>query len=159
MNDASPILASLDRFIQRFADQAEFTGDHQAATKEGPVATTNSLKNEASNHSGHSGRPGRETIIVENRKRCDSPAENSGAGLAPKVLYRDGHSGQSGKSIFSQEVAGNHFKNDGGQSGNSGSNQDLASQIDVADAFRSDPAWWRDHYKERSRHRELGGLR
>jgi hypothetical protein len=159
MNDASSIFASLDRFIQRFADQAEWTGDHQAATKKGPTVMTNSLKNNAGDHSGRSGHPKQETITLADREQSNSLTVNSGGGLARKVLYGGGHNGQSGKSILNQELAGDHYKNDGGQSGNSNSNQELASQIDGADAFGSDLAWWRDHYKERSRHRQLGGRR
>jgi hypothetical protein len=100
-----------------------------------------------------------ETVVGADPERCDShpsDAENSGAGLARKVLSVDGYSGKSGNNVLNQGLAGGHRDNAGGHSGNPPSNQGLASD---SDNCGSDPAGWRDHHEERSRHRELGGRR
>jgi hypothetical protein len=167
MNDASAIFASLDRFIQRLADQS----GHRVVIEDEPMVTINSLKKEGSDHSGHSGHTKQETSVVADRESCNSAAESPGARLARKVSYINGYSGQSGQSIPDQGVTGGHRELVDGHSGNSPSDQEITSdfgsagsQTDQSLASRADPcgpdpAWWRDHYKERSRHFELGRRR
>ena len=172
MTDASAILASLDRFIERFARHDELMSDHRVATQNEPMATINSLTNQGTNHSGHSGHPKQETFAGVDHERCDShpsPAENSGAGLARKVLFVDGYSGKSGKSVSNQELTGSHRENADGHSGKSFSDQQLASDSkgtgDQAgrqlatppDASRLDPTIWSDLYEERAAHRQFDG--
>jgi hypothetical protein len=174
MTDTSAILASLDRFIERFARHDELRNGHRVATQYQPMAIEKPLINKGSNHSGHSGHPKQETFAGVDHEQCEaypSPAENSDSGLARKVLSVDGYSGKSGKSVSNQQLAGSHPGNADGQSGNSSSDQDVASDLisigsqrdDVvsspADTSGSDSAWWRDQYERRSRHRELGGRR
>ena len=174
MNNPSAVLAALDRFIERFAQHGKSTGGHRVATQDEPMATINPLTSEGRNHSGHSGHPREETCLGDGNEQSDthpSAVENSDAGLARKVLSVDGYSGKSGKSVSNQVVPGSHPENANGQSGNSPSDQEVTSDLvstgsqrdeDLAslpDTCGSDPAWWRDQYERRSRHRELGGRR
>ena len=172
MTDTSGILSSLDRFIERFARRGELISDQRVATQNEPMGTTNSLTNNGTNQSGHSGHPKQETFAGVDHERCGShpsPAEISGAGLARKVSSVDGYSGQSGKSVSNQELAGSHRENADGHSGKSFSNQQLASglkgtgdqagpELDTPpDASRSDPTIWSDLYEERAAHRQFDG--
>jgi hypothetical protein len=171
MNDASAIFASLDRFIQRLADRGELICGHRVVTEDEPMATINSLKSEGADHSGHFDHAKQETSVVADRERCNTATESPGAGLARKVSYVDGYSGQNGQCIPYQRVTGGHPELVGGHSGNSPSDQEITSdfgstggQTDRVRASRtdpcgSDPTWWRDHYKERSRHWEPRGRR
>ncbi len=132
MNDASAVLASLDRFIERFRQHDQLRDSHRVATQNELGATIKSLTNEGSDHSGHFGHSKQETSAGADPERCDShpsAAENSGAGLARKVSYVDGYSGQSGNPVSNQGVAGIHPKSADGQSGNSSSDQDVASDL------------------------------
>ena len=172
MTDTSVILASLDRFIERFGHHEKLMNDHRVATQCQPVATSKPLTNQGNNHSGHSGHPKQESFAGTDHERCDShpvTAENSGAGAARKVPSVDGYSGQSGKSVSNQELAGSHRENADGHSGKSLSNQQLASglkgtgdqagpELDTPpDASRSDPTIWSDLYEERAAHRQFDG--
>ena len=88
MTDTSVILASLDRFIERFGHHEKLMNDHRVATQCQPVATSKPLTNHGNNHSGHSGRPKQESFAGTDHERCDShpvTAEISGAGTARKV--------------------------------------------------------------------------
>jgi hypothetical protein len=99
MTDTSGILSSLDRFIERFARHGELISDQRVATQNEPMGTTNSLTNNGTNQSGHSGHPKQETFAGVDHERCGShpsPAEISGAGLARKVSSVDGYSGKNG---------------------------------------------------------------
>jgi hypothetical protein len=169
MTDTSAILASLDRFIERFARDDELMSGHRVATQCQPVAIAKPLISRDNNHSSHSGHAKQETLGAD-RERCDSSsAETSGSDLARKVLSDDGYSGKSGKSILNQELAGSHRENADGHSGKSPSNQQLASGLkgtgDQAgpelatppDASRSDPTIWSDLYEERAAHRQFEG--
>jgi hypothetical protein len=172
MTDTSAILASLDRFIERFACHGELTNGHRVATQSQPLAIEKPLTNQGNNHSGHPGQPKRETFAGADHVRCDSrssSAENSGSDLARKVSSVDGYSGKSGKSVSNQELAGSHRENADGHSGKSFSNQQLASGLkgtgDQAGpelatppyASRSDPTIWSDLYEERAAHRQFDG--
>src|SRR5690348_5684360 len=84
MADASAILASLDRFIERFSNDFKLRNDHRLPAQDGPVATVNQLTSQATNHSYHSGHPKQETFAEADHERCNSPpssAEDSSAGL------------------------------------------------------------------------------
>jgi hypothetical protein len=172
MTDTSAILASLDRFIERFARHDELISDHRMATQYQPVAIMKPLTNRGNNHSGHSGHPKQETLAGADRERCDAyptPAENPDAGLARKVLSVDGYGGKSGKSVSNQELACSHWENADGHSGKSPSDQQLASRLkgtrDQAGSEPSSPAnvsWldptiWSDLYEERAAHRQFDG--
>jgi hypothetical protein len=175
MVDAFAILASLDRFIGQLAHHGELMSGHRAATQDGPMVTSNTLTNQVANHSYHSGHPKQETFTeADHERRCDSPpglAEGSGAGLAREVSSKGGQSGKNGKSHINHWLAGGHRENANGHSGKSFSDQQVAGSlvsagshsghdlVSPADTFNSGPAWWRDQYEERSRHRELGGRR
>jgi len=174
MTDAAAILASLDRFIGQLARQAELTSSHRVATQISPMATTNPLTKQVTNHSYHSGHPKPDTFVGADHERCDSPpcpGEDSSAGLARKVSSMGGYSGKSGKSPQNQALTGGHRKNASGKSGNCYSDQRVAGNligprsrsgqelVSPADTFRPGPAWWRGQYEERSWHNELGGRR
>src|SRR6266446_3146546 len=99
MTDTSAILASLDRFIERFACHGELINGHRVATQFQPLAIEKPLTNQGNNHSG---QPKRETFAGADHVRYDSgssSAENSGSDLARKVSSLDGYSGKSGKSL------------------------------------------------------------
>jgi len=74
MNDASAVLASLDKFIERFAQHGESTGGHRVATQNEPLATINPLTSEGRNHSGHSGHPGERRPASEMMTNDATPA-------------------------------------------------------------------------------------
>ena len=172
MTDTSGILSSLDRFIERFARHGELISDQRVATQNEPMGTTNSLTNNGTNQSGHSGHPKQETFAGVDHERCGShpsPAEISGAGLARKVSSVDGYSGKNGKSVSYQQLAGSHRENVDGHSGKSFSDQQFAShRTDTGDqpgreigtppnASRLDPTIWSDLYEERAAHRQFDG--
>jgi hypothetical protein len=172
MTDTSAILASLDRFIARFARHGELRSGHRVATQYQPVAIMKPLTNQGNNHCGHSGHPKQETFAGADRERCDAhpaPAENPGAGLARRVLSVGGYSGKSGKSISNQELACSHWEYADGHSGKSPSDRQLASGLkDTGDQAepelatpsvdsRLDPTIWSDLYEERAAHRQLDG--
>ena len=165
MTDTSAILASLDRFIEKFSTDLKLRNGQRVATQNGSMATTNQLTYSDIGHSGHFGHPKQETFDGADHARCDPPpfpAEDSGAGLARKVSSVDGYSGQSGQSFSNQALASSHRRNADGHNGQSVSDQQVDSSEELrssADKFQSDPLWWRDQYQERSRHRELGGRR
>src|SRR4029077_19280828 len=99
------------------------------ATQNQPVAIMNPLRNQGNNHPGHSGHSKRETFAGADKGRCDphpSPAENSEAGLARRVLSVDGYSGQSGKSSQNQGLAAGRRETASGHSGNSTFDQQVA---------------------------------
>jgi hypothetical protein len=130
MTDTSGILSSLDRFIERFARHGELISDQRVATQNEPMGTTNSLTNNGTNQSGHSGHAKQETFAGVDHERCGShpsPAEISGAGLARKVSSVDGYSGKNGKYVSYQQLAGSHRENVDGHSGKSFSDQQFAS--------------------------------
>src|SRR6516164_5751102 len=132
MTDAAAILASLDRFIGQLARQAELTSSHRVATQISPMATTNPLTKQVTNHSYHSGHPKPDTFVGADHERCDSPpcpGEDSSAGLARKVSSMGGYSGKSGKSPQNQALTGGHRKNASGKSGNCYSDQRVAGNL------------------------------
>jgi hypothetical protein len=172
MTDTSAILASLDRFIERFTRPGELINGHRMTTQYQPVAIAKPLTSQGNNHSGHSGHPKHEIFAGADRERCDlhpSPAENPGAGRARKVLSVDGYSGKSGKSVSNQELACSHWENADGHSGKTPSDQQLASGLRGASNqagpelvtplidSRLDPTLWSDLYEERAAHRQLDG--
>jgi hypothetical protein len=172
MTDTSAILASLDRFIERFARHGELINGHRLATQYQPVAIAKPLTNQGNNHSGHSGHPKQEAFAGVDHERCGShsrSAEHSGWGLARKVSSVDGYSGKSGKSLSNQEVDDGHRGNTDGRSGRSPSDQQLASGLKgtsdqagpepapYSDASRLDPTSWSDLYEERAAHRQFDG--
>jgi hypothetical protein len=172
MTDASAILASLDRFIERFSHDAKLRNDHRVVTQAGPVVTVNPLTCQATNHSYHSGHPKQETFAGVDHKPCDSHpslTEISGARLARQVLSLDGYSGKNGKSVSYQQLAGSHRENADGHSGSSFSDPQLASGLtgtcDQAghelgmppNASRLDPTIWSDLYEERAAYRQFDG--
>ena len=173
MTDASAILISLDRFIEQLARHDRVTNSHRVATQDGAMATPNPLTNQLSGHSCHSGHPEQETATKVDLEEPASPppsGTDSVTGCARKVLSADGYSGQSGKSQQNQPFTGDHRDYGSGQSGKSplyqllvrsliGSETHRAQLVSPVDDVRSDPAWWRDQYEERARHRELGGRR
>ena len=104
--------------------------------------------------------------------RCGShpsPAEIFGSGLARKVLFVDGYSGKSGKSVSNQRFVSSHRGNVDGYSGKSFSDQRLANGLTGTDnqaghelgtppnASRLDPTIWNDLYEERAAHRQFDG--
>jgi hypothetical protein len=172
MTDTSAILASLDRFIERFARYSELINGHRMTTQYQPVAIARPLTSQGNNRSGHSSHSKQETLAEVDHEQCDSPpspAENSGAGLARKVSSVDGYSGKSGKCVLIQELARNHWENADGHSGESPPDQQLASGLkgtrdqgrpELAtppDACRLDPTIWSDVYEERAAHRQFEG--
>ncbi len=172
MTDTSAILASLDRFIERFVCHGELINGHRVATQSQPLAIEKPLTNQGNNHSGHSGQPKRETFAGADHVRYDSgssSAENSGSDLARKVSSLDGYSGKSGKSLSNQEVVCSHRSNTDGHSGKFHSNQDVASGLKgtrdqagsepsiPANASRRDPTIWSDLYEERAAYRQFEG--
>jgi hypothetical protein len=112
-----------------------------------------------------------ETFAGADQDGCNprpSPAENSDADLARKVLNFDGHSGQSGQSFSNQELIYSHWENADGHNGKSLSNQQPAGLkgtgeragpgfATTADASVSDPTIWSDLYKERAAIRQFDG--
>jgi len=167
MNDASAVLASLDKFIGQLADRGEQMSGHRLATEVGPT-TTNQLTNRVSGHRGHSGHPKQKIIAGADPEQSEPPpGANPEANLARKVLSIDGHSGQSGQSVLNQRLDGGPRNCGSGQSGKSPLDQSLANAcgsadqefVSPADAFRSDPAWWREQYEKRTQLWELGGRR
>ena len=82
MTDTSAILASLDRFIERFARHDELMSGHRVATQYQPMAIAKPLINRSNNHSGHSGHPKQETLpgSIMNDVATPSSAETSGVG-------------------------------------------------------------------------------
>jgi hypothetical protein len=172
MTDAAAILASLDRFIGQLAPHAELMSGHRVATQIGPMATTNPLTKQVTNHAYHSGHAEQETLVGADHEGWDSsscPAEDSNSGLARQVSSVGGYSGKSGKSLLIQEFAGNHRQNADGHGGKSPSDQQLASGLkgtrdqvepELAtprDARRLDPTIWSDLYEERAAHRQFEG--
>lgn len=169
MTDTSAILASLNRFIERFARDDELMSGHRVATQCQPMAIVKPLISRSNNHSSHSGHPKQETLGAD-RERCDSCcAETSGSDLARKVSSVDGYSGKSGKTLSNQEVVGSHRGNADGHSGKSSSDQQFGSGWNgtrdqagskpptPANAFRLDPTFWSGLYEERAAHRQFDG--
>jgi hypothetical protein len=174
MTDASAVLASLDRFIGQLAHYGQLINGQRVATQIGSVATTNPLTKQVTNHPCHPSHPEQHAPVEADHERFDSPprpAEDPDERLARKVSSVGGYSGKSGKSSPNQSLTGGHHKNAHGESGNSPSDQGVVGYlicpgnpggqefVSPADTFRSEPAWWRDQYEERSRHAELGDRR
>jgi hypothetical protein len=161
MTDASAILASLDRFIERFG--------HQVATEEYPVATSKSLIRNDVGHSGHCGHSKQDCYAendLDHSKLSGSPDVDPAVRLARKVLFNGGHNGHNGQSFLKQPLIRGQCENPDGHSGQHPFDQKLVSGDPdhsgyepwaPSDVFLSNPTWWQDLFFERAAHREFDG--
>jgi hypothetical protein len=169
MTDASAILASLDRFIERFSNDSKLRNSHRVAVQDGPVVTVNQLINRDINHSYHSGQPKQETFAETDHERCNSPpfpAEDSCVGLAHKVSSVGGCDGKSGNFPQNQSLTGSHLENTNGHSGKSffkstgcarSEGHRRSRRTPAFDACRCFPTIWSNLYEERVAHRQFDG--
>src|SRR5271155_4122957 len=109
MSDAPAVLASLDRFIERFARHGKLIIGHRMANPNQSMAKSNPLTGNAISHFGHFGHRKQETCAGAPPNPYPPhppPAVISCAGLSRKVLFFDGKNGQSGQSALNQGVGG-----------------------------------------------------
>jgi hypothetical protein len=82
MTDTWVILASLDRFIERFGHHEKLMNDHRVATQCQPVATSKPLTNQGNNHSA--------ILATQNKSPSPEPITNdvTHTQLPPKIRVR-----------------------------------------------------------------------